>query len=259
MRAPIAVRYDWTPDARTTVSEHRTDNDLPIGFPLNDWTPPQRPPREPMQGAYCRVEPLDVAAHAADLFAATRMDEQDVNWTYLPYGPFASLQEYSDWLAASCLGDDPLFHAIVDLNSGTAAGVASYLNITPAHGTIEVGHIHYAPTLQNTRAATEAMFLMMQRAFGLGYRRYEWKCNALNRKSRTAAQRLGFSFEGVFRQHMVVEGRNRDSAWYAAIDSEWPALRAAFESWLASENFTGDGRQRESLSQLTAPILVARG
>ncbi|MDH3452477.1 MAG: GNAT family N-acetyltransferase [Gammaproteobacteria bacterium] len=241
------------------MSEHRRKNDLLLGRPLDNWTPPARPPREPMQGAYCRVEPLSIATHAADLFAANSLDTQHSNWTYLPYGPFATMRDYCTWLETSCVDDDPLFHAIVDLHSGTAAGLASYLDINPAHGCIEVGHIHYAPALQSTCAATEAMYLMMKRAFELGYRRYAWKCNALNQKSRNAAQRLGFSYEGVFRQHMVTKSRNRDSAWYAAVDSEWPVLRAAFETWLAPENFSADGRQRESLARLTAPLLAARG
>lgn len=239
------------------MTEYRTDNDLLIGFPLDDWKPPQRPPFEPMQGSYCRVERLHIATHAADLFAANSVDTQHINWTYLPYGPFATLHDYRAWIERACLGDDPLFHAIVDLETGRAVGVASYLNINPQHGTIEVGHINYSPALQNTRAATEAMYLMMKRAFELGYRRYEWKCNALNQKSRDAAQRLGFSYEGVFRQHMVVKSRNRDSAWYAAVDSEWPTLQATFEKWLAPENFDAGGRQRASLSSLTAPTLVA--
>ncbi|MEZ5287532.1 MAG: GNAT family protein [Vicinamibacterales bacterium] len=141
----------------------------------------------------------------------------------------------------------------------SAAGVASYLRITPAAGTIEVGHIHFSPALQQTPAATEAMYLMMRRAFELGYRRYEWKCDALNAPSRRAAQRLGFSYEGVFRQALVTKGRNRDTAWYACIDAEWPALSRAFERWLAPDNFDAGGRQREALSDLTAPVLVARG
>ncbi|MDH3714368.1 MAG: GNAT family N-acetyltransferase [Gammaproteobacteria bacterium] len=234
------------------------ENGLLIGFPLEVWTPPARPPNEPMQGRYCRVERLHIDTHAADLFAANSLDTRHINWIYLPYGPFATLPDYCAWIESVCLSDDPLFHSIVDLATGRAVGVASYLNINLQNGTIEVGHINYSPALQNTRAATEAMYLMMKRAFELGYRRYEWKCNALNRKSRDAAQRLGFSYEGVFRQHMVTKSRNRDSAWYAAIDSEWPALQAAFETWLAPENFAADRQQREALSRLTAPLLVAR-
>ena len=153
-----------------------------------------------------------------------------------------------------CLGDDPLFHAIIDSATGKAIGVASYLRIDPASGSIEVGHINYSPLLQRTPAATEAMYLMMQRVFELGYRRYEWKCDALNARSRAAAQRYGFSFEGVFRQATVYKGRNRDTAWYAAIDQEWPALQAAFLQWLDPANFDQDGRQRVRLADLTGPI-----
>jgi RimJ/RimL family protein N-acetyltransferase len=155
--------------------------------------------------------------------------------------------------------DDPQFHAIVDRATGQAVGVASYLRIDPAAGSIEVGHINYSPLLQRTVAATETMYLMMRRAFELGYRRYEWKCNALNAPSRGAAQRLGFSYEGVFRQARVDKGRNRDTAWYAMIDTEWPALDQAFRRWLDPANFDEQGRQRTSLSELTAPVLVARG
>jgi len=162
-------------------------------------------------------------------------------------------------MIANCLGDDPLFFAILDKADGRAAGVASYLRITPAAGSIEVGHIHYSPRLQRSPAATEAMYLLMEQAFVLGYRRYEWKCDALNAASRAAAQRLGLSFEGIFRQATVYKGRNRDTAWYAAIDPEWPALREAFLAWLAPGNFDGTGGQRTRLADLTRPILKQRG
>ena len=215
-----------------------------------------------MAGRFCRLEPLQPERHAADLFAANTADGRDADaksWTYLPYGPFGSLGEYRAWMEASCLGDDPLFFAIVDLANGRPAGVASYLRVTPRSGSVEVGHLHFAPRLRRTAAATEAMYLMMKRAFDLGYRRYEWKCDALNAPSRAAAQRLGLSFEGVFRQATVYKGRTRDTAWYAAIDAEWPALRAAFEAWLAPGNFDEQGRQRVRLAELTGPILRQRG
>jgi RimJ/RimL family protein N-acetyltransferase len=176
----------------------------------------------------------------------------------LAYGPFATLEDYTRWMQATCLGDDPLFFAIIDLTDGAPAGVASYLNIVPVGGSIEVGHVHYAPRLQQKPAATEAMFLMMQRAFELGYRRYEWKAHVQNVASRAAAQRLGFSFEGVFRQATVVKGRNRDTAWYAAIDAEWPSLLAAFQTWLAPENFDAAGQQRVRLSDLTRGLVGSR-
>jgi RimJ/RimL family protein N-acetyltransferase len=199
-----------------------------------------------MAGRYCRLEPID-ERFAGDLQAAASDDPDGRTWTYLPYGPFATEGDYRRWLVATCLGDDPLFFAVVDAATGTAVGQASYLNIKPGQGSIEVGHLHFSPRLQRTRAATEAMYLMMRRAFELGYRRYEWKCDALNTPSRAAAERLGFAYEGIFRQATVNKGRNRDTAWYAAIDSEWPALSAAFEAWLAPENFDDAGRQRSSL------------
>jgi RimJ/RimL family protein N-acetyltransferase len=225
--------------------------------PVPGWSPPPRPPRTALEGRYARVEPLDPDNHAAELFEANRAD--DAIWDWLPYGPFDTLAAYRGWMEQSCLGDDPLFHAVIDKAHGRAVGVASYLRIAPGAGSIEVGHINYAPALQRTRAGTEAMALLMRRAFTLGYRRYEWKCNALNAPSRRLAQRLGLSFEGVFRQAGVVKGRNRDTAWYAAIDKEWPALEAAFDRWLHPDNFDAEGRQRESLSALTRPILVAAG
>lgn len=212
-----------------------------------------------MVGRFCRVEPLDPDRHAADLFDANALNPEGSNWTYLPYGPFETLENYLGWINDYCRGSDPLFHAIVDATMGNALGVASYLRITPASGTIEVGHINYSPLLQRTSAATEAMYLMMKRAFELGYRRYEWKCDALNAKSRAAAQRLGLSFEGVFRQAAVYKGRSRDTAWYAAIDREWPALEEAFLRWLDPANFDQRGEQRLRLSDLTTPVLKERG
>ena len=182
-----------------------------------------------------------------ELYAAAAHDPDGRTWTYLPYGPPANEDEYRRWLAGSCLGDDPLFFVLVDLATERAVGQASYLNIKPGQGSIEVGHVYFSPLAQRTRVATEAMYLMMRRVFELGYRRYEWKCDALNAPSRAAAERFGFSYEGLFRQATVVKGRNRDTAWYSAIDSEWPALAAAFEQWLAPENFDANGQQRRRL------------
>jgi RimJ/RimL family protein N-acetyltransferase len=241
------------------MMEHHNHLGQPIGFPVANREPPPWPPRLPLPGRYCRLEPLEPERHAADLFAANLLDRDGQNWTYLAYGPFDCIDDYLAWITATCLGNDPLFFAIVDLGTGKATGVASYLRINPSSGSIEVGHLNYSPLLQRTAAATEAMFLMMRQAFELGYRRYEWKCNALNAKSRAAAQRLGFSFEGVFRQAAVVKGHNRDTAWYAAIDSEWPLLQEAFTRWLDPANFDEAGRQRLRLSELTGPILKRRG
>ena len=229
----------------------------PVGVTLAGWVPPPLPPRSPMGGRYCRVEPID-ERFAGDLYAAASQDADGRTWTYLPYGPFGTEPHYRDWLMATCFGDDPLFFAIVDAADGKAVGLASYLNIRPTQGSIEVGHVYFSPALQRTRLATEAMYLMMRRAFELGYRRYEWKCDALNAASRAAAERLGLSYEGIFRQATVYKRRNRDTAWYAAVDGEWPALAAAFEAWLDPENFDAAGRQRVSLRTLTAPIRVSR-
>jgi RimJ/RimL family protein N-acetyltransferase len=231
----------------------------PVGLALLDWQPPPRPPRHTLEGNYCRLEPLSPENHAEALFAANSLDAEGRNWTYLPYGPFASLIAYRVWVEQVCGSEDPLFFAIVEQATGLATGVASYLRISPESGSIEVGHINYSPLLQRTSAATEAMYLMMEQVFALGYRRCEWKCNALNAASRAAAQRLGFSYEGLFRQATVVKGRNRDTAWYAVIDLEWPALQAAFLQWLDPANFDNQGRQRLPLSALTAPLLAQRG
>lgn len=222
----------------------------PIGFPLLDWSPPKKPQREVLTGRFCRLEPLSRDGHAADLHAANVLDVKGAMWTYLPYGPFESLESYRSWTTEMTLASDPLLFAIVDVATNKAAGVAAYLRIDPKNGSIEVGHLNFSPLLKRTPAATEAMFLMMERAFTLGYRRYEWKCNALNGPSRAAAERLGFTFEGIFRQATIVKGRSRDTAWFSVIDSEWPALRERFHSWLAPENFDENGKQRTRLQEI---------
>jgi RimJ/RimL family protein N-acetyltransferase len=227
----------------------------PIGFPMSGWTPPPRPPRTIMHGRYCRVEPIDTDRHAAQLHAANMHDPSGRAWTYLFAGPYDTLPAYRQWLETSCLCDDPMFHAIIDAATGRAVGVASFMRIDVKYGVIEVGNINYSPLLQRTPAATEAMYLMMKRAFELGYRRYEWKCDSLNAPSRAAAQRLGFSYEGIFRQAVVYKNRSRDTAWYAMIDSEWPQLEPAFTRWLAPDNFGANGKQRQRLSEMIAPIL----
>lgn len=231
--------------------------DRPIGPIVENWTSPPTPPASEMRGHYAQVVPFDLAAHSRQLYDLNAVD--DTIWDYMPQGPFGCFDAYRDWMAANALGPDPMFHTIINLETGRAEGVATYLRITPTAGSIEVGYITYSPALQRTRAGSEAMILMMRQAFELGYRRYEWKCNALNRPSRTLAMRLGMSFEGVFRQAAVVKGRNRDTAWYAAIDKDWPALSVAFDAWLDPANFDADGRQKTSLSQLTKPLLVNIG
>ena len=226
-----------------------------FGEALPGWVPPAAPDQAVLKGRYARLERLDPQAHAADIHAANRAD--DAIWDYLPYGPFAEEAGYSAWAESVAAGSDPCFYAVIDRATGKAGGVASFLRVTPASGSIEVGHINFAPVLQRTRAATEAMYLMMGRAFDAGYRRYEWKCDALNLPSRRAAARLGFSYEGVFRQATVYKGRNRDTAWFAVIDKEWRDLKAAYQTWLDPANFSADGKQRRSLSDLTQPLLFA--
>jgi RimJ/RimL family protein N-acetyltransferase len=241
------------------MSAFRNHLGQPVGDPIGEWRPPRHPSREPMEGRFCRLEPLDPNIHAAPLHAANRLDVEGRGWTYLPYGPFASLASYRAWMVSSCSSDDLLFFAIRQRSDDEPAGVASYLRVTPESGSIEVGHIHYSDRLKRSPAASEAMFLMMKRAFELGYRRYEWKCDALNAASRAAAQRLGFSFEGIFRQATVYKGRSRDTAWYAVVDADWPALRRCYVRWLDPGNFDETGRQRTRLSDLTRPILKQRG
>ena len=223
----------------------RASHTAPLG-PVVDAAPAQRPGPVTLTGQYGRVERLTVQ-HAESLWEATRGDDV---WTYMAVGPFATLATFSEWIAARLAVDDPYFYAIVD-RSGRALGVAALMEIRPANRVIEVGHIVYAPALQRTPLATEAQYLLARYAFEtLGVRRYEWKCNALNAPSRRAALRFGFTFEGIFRQHMIVKGRSRDTAWYAMLDGEWPARKAAFERWLASENFDGGGQQRQRLEEL---------
>ena len=230
---------------------NRNELGQPIGPPLPGWTARPAPPRTPLAGRFCRVEPLDPERHAADLFAANSEDKEGRNWTYLPYGPFAGFDAYREWAGAAAARDDPLCHAIVAAASGRAVGVASLMRIDRPAGAIEVGGINYSPRLQKKPAATEAMYLLMRRVFDeLGYRRYEWKCDALNAASRAAALRLGFRYEGLFRQATVYKQRSRDTAWFSIIGGEWPALRAAFERWLDPGNFDAEGRQRVALALL---------
>ncbi|MHA1530262.1 MAG: GNAT family N-acetyltransferase [Alphaproteobacteria bacterium] len=238
---------------------HTSELGDPIGAPLPEgWTPPPRPVRAVMQGRLVRLEPL-AAVPAEALHRANRLDREGRNWTYMVYGPFEDVSAYRDWAGEVAREDDPMFYAIVRQEDGQPAGVASYMRIAPEAGSIEVGNINFSPLLQRRPGATEAMYLMMKWAFEAGYRRYEWKCDALNAPSRRAALRLGLSYEGVFRQATSYKGRNRDTAWYAAIDAEWPALKTAFETWLDPANFDARGRQRQSLSALTRPVLVNIG
>jgi RimJ/RimL family protein N-acetyltransferase len=223
---------------------------------LHAFTAPAGVPgTDVLAGARVRLEPLDPVRHGDALFAAAEGEAADPRlWDYLPYGPFANDRDgFGRHLEAQAASVDPRFYAVVDVVSARAAGIVSFLRIEPAHGVIEIGHIWFGGPLQRTPAATEAIYLLAREAFdGLGHRRLEWKCDALNARSRAAAERFGFTFEGVFRQHMIVKGRNRDSAWFSVVDGEWPAVRAGFEAWLAAENFDAAGVQRASLAALRA-------
>ena len=219
-----------------------------IGASLGEWKNCPVPPKQSINGQYCKLEPLSISEHSEQLFETFVDDSDGHNWTYLAYGPFSDLSSFCDWLKDSCLKDDPQFQVIIDKTNNKALGMASYLRIKPNVGVIEVGHIHYSNKMQRTRVATEAMYLMMARVFDdLGYRRYEWKCDALNKKSCLAALRFGFTFEGIFRQATIYKGRNRDTAWYSIIDSEWPAIKKKYEFWLNPQNFDKIGKQLNSL------------
>src|SRR4051812_28116516 len=216
--------------------------------PEDRLTPGPRPGKISIEGKSVIVEPLDRAKHAAALWEAVRGPEHDDLWRFLFDGPFRERAAFEAAVEQKSSTADPLFFAMVDKASRRAVGYASYMRIEPTHRCIEVGGILFAPPLQRSAGATEAMFLMARHVFEeLGYRRYEWKCDALNTPSRSAALRLGFTFEGIFRQHMIVKGRNRDTAWYSMTDAEWPARRAAFEKWLDPANFDAQGRQKTSL------------
>lgn len=223
----------------------------PIGPALPGWSPRERPSRTVLRGRYCRLEPVDPDKHEADLFAAYMAAPDSRDWTYVFHDRPETAAAFHSYLAKLRDSADPLHFAILDEVTGTAAGTAALMRIDPAHGSIEVGSIVFSPALKKTRAATEAMFLLMQLAFDeLGYRRYEWKCDSLNAPSRAAALRYGFTFEGIFRNAIVYKGRSRDTAWYSITREEWPPIRAAFQDWLDPANFDGAGRQKRSLSVL---------
>lgn len=229
------------------------DRELPLDRPV-EWSPVARPGRESLRGSRVTLRPVR-PDDAEDLYAVSHPPEGDPTiWTYLFDGPYESPEQMRAMLESAAQGDDPLYFAVVPNSDGRAAGAASYMRITPEHGVIEIGNIWFGVGLRRTAAATEAIFLLAHHVFDdLGYRRLEWKCNAMNAGSRRAAERFGFTFEGVFRHHLVIKGRNRDTAWYAIVDDEWPAIRRAYEAWLAPENFDGDGRQGQRLEQLMPP------
>jgi RimJ/RimL family protein N-acetyltransferase len=222
---------------------------LPLGEPVA-FTPPPPPARATLRGRHVLIRPLDPDADAEPLFLASHPPEGDLSiWTYLFDGPFDNVEAMREALVAQVASEDPLFFTLAPLPGERPSGVASYLRITPQFGVIEIGNIWFGTPMRRTTAGTEAIYLLARHAFDdLGYRRLEWKCNALNAASRRAADRLGFTFEGIFRKHMVIKGRNRDTAWYAILDEDWPRIRTAFERWLAPDNFDPiSGRQRRSL------------
>lgn len=221
----------------------------PVGASVPNWTARARPAHEPITGHYCRLEPLDATRHGAELYAAFRQSADDRDWTYTYAGPFPDEASYLAYASKVQTSEDPQFFAVIELASGRAIGTLAAMRIDAPNGVIEVGNVAYSDLLKRTPAATEAQYLLMRRAFDqLGYRRYEWKCDSLNAPSRAAALRMGFQFEGIFRQATVYKGRNRDTAWFSIIDSEWPAIRSGFEQWLAPDNFDAQGRQRQRLS-----------
>jgi RimJ/RimL family protein N-acetyltransferase len=228
---------------------------MKLGEIVQGFSIPPYPQGVFLEGKLVDLKPLNANKYAEELFRANSLDEAGINWTYLPYGPFETAVDYANWIKSFGEGDNPNFLAIISKKLKKAVGIASYLRINPSVGLIEVGHINYSPLLQKTTEATEAMYLMMKWAFDNGYRRYEWKCNALNLGSRRAAQRLGFSYEGVFRQMTISKDRNRDTAWFAIIDKEWEEIQQCFIQFLDDENFNNKGEAKVSLSSLTRPLI----
>lgn len=215
-----------------------------VGELIENWVSLQKPDKICLQGRYCSLAPIKIEQHALELFDVLAIDNQGESWTYLPYGPFDSFAAFQDWLTKTLLDKDTLLYAILDAKTQQPIGISGYLRINPEHGVIEIGHLHFSKLLKQTPLATEAIYLMLKNAFEqYGYRRCEWKCHDLNTPSKKAAERFGFKFEGVFRQNFVFKNRNRDTAWFSIINSEWPALREKFEKWLRPENFDATGRQ----------------
>ncbi len=238
-------------ESKTMVEQHNE------GELIRNWQAPPRPDDGPLTGNFVRLERLSADRHAADLYRANSADRDGLIWKYMPYGPYSSVSGYHHWVREVENQTDPHFMALIDPETGHAGGVMGLMRIEPDVGSIEVGHINIAPTMQRTPAVTEAIFLLMGWVFGAGYRRFEWKCDAANLRSRRAAERFGFSFEGVFRQHLISKGRNRDTAWFAAIDKDWPALKEAYTAWLALSNFNHTGGQGERLADMTRLVRVS--
>lgn len=226
----------------------------PIGEALPDWRPARLPDAQRLEGRYCVLERLDPDRHAEDLYAAHSSAPDGRDWTYMPVGPFDSVEDHHAWVIDAAAQTDPRHYAVVDTRTGRALGTLSLMRHDPENGAIEVGYVAFSPLLQRTPASTEAQYLLMRHAFDdLGYRRYEWKCNSLNEPSLRAAARLGFTFEGTFRQAQVVKGRNRDTSWFSLLDREWPRVRSAFEAWLDPSNFTAAGEQITSMQAAQVP------
>jgi RimJ/RimL family protein N-acetyltransferase len=250
--------FRTNPAEETTMTQRLNEFGQPIGPALDGWAPRPLPPDTPMIGQYCRIERLNAERHVAGLFTAYSLMQDDRDWTYLPGERPITLEAHKKHLREREDLRDPLYHVIIDPISRDPLGESAYMRIDAANGVIEIGHVRYSRRLMRTRAGTEAMYLFMRRVFDeLGYRRYEWKCDALNSASRRAAERYGFTFEGIFRQAIVVKGRSRDTAWFSILDSEWPRVRNAFETWLAPDNFDANGKQRRSLADLRQPPITS--
>jgi RimJ/RimL family protein N-acetyltransferase len=242
------------------VSEYQPDRQLPpreiTNTPVETPLPARWPDRIPLKGTYASLEPIDPQKHGADLYAAGHHPPgSDEVWTYLGYGPFSDEATFADWVRNCAASPDPIWYAIADLEQGRFLGVATFMDIQPKVGGIEIGHIWFGPELQRTRAATEALFLMMRHALDdLGYRRLQWKCHAFNQASRNAAVRLGFTFEGILYQHQITKGKNRDTAYFSILDWEWPLIRENFNEWLDPSNFDDSGKQRRSLGEMNRKL-----
>jgi RimJ/RimL family protein N-acetyltransferase len=222
-----------------------------LGDRIDNWTACQRPKKRILQGQYGILEPMNIAKHSCMLYDALTFDNQGESWTYLPYGPFATLKEFQGWLVTLIKNKDTLLYAIINAQTKQVIGMVSYINIRPEHGVIEIGDVHFSTLLKRTPLATEAIYLLLHQMFEeLQYRRCEWKCNSLNKASQYAAERFGFKFEGIFRQHYVFKSRNRDTAWFSILDSEWDGLKKKFEKWLNSNNFDSLGHQITRLSEI---------
>lgn len=230
--------------------QERNEYDQIVGPKISNWQPSKWPEKSALEGRFGSLEPLNIEKHAEALFEAFQRDNSGSSWTYLPYGPFADFHAFNDFLK-SVLGDDPLFYAIIDARTKLPVGLTSFLRITPVHGVIEIGQLHFSSYLKKRSLATEGIYLMMRTAFDeLSYRRLEWKCDALNEPSRKAALRLGFTFEGIFRQDKIVKERSRDTAWFSIIDSEWPKIKNRLEKWLQPNNFDANDVQIKRLSDM---------